>query len=110
MARRSKLQAAINKGRFDSYDIEQVFWIDSSGWDGWRPKEMGPAMMDESMLCRSVGYVIDEDELQLALVGSEAGETFNDRLHIPKVAIIHRQLLRKAEEALDAGYGQSRKL
>jgi len=52
----------------------------------------------------------DEDDSQLALVGSEAGETFNDRLHIPTVAIIHRQVLRKAEEALDAGYGQSRKL
>lgn len=108
--KQSKLQKAINGGGFDSYDIEQIFWIDSSRSDGWGPKEWGSAMMAESPLCRSVGYLISEDAIRVALVGGESGETFNNRLHIPKVAIIHRQILRRGQEALDASYGHSRTL
>ena len=86
---------------FDKYDVEQIFWIDSSAWHGWESKKENEGHMETSLLCRSAGYVIAEDEGRVALIQNEAGPAQSAVIHIPKPAIIRRRVLATAAELLE---------
>ncbi len=104
------LQQKIDRADFDAMDIEQIFWVDSMSFNGWRPKSELENISTASFLCRSVGYVYGEDEERLCIVQSEGNFSANDALHIPKAAVISRRLLAKGKEALNAGHGHARKI
>lgn len=82
---------------------EIIDWIDSASGAGWRM--LKEARGDRPMWCRSVGWVIAEDETFVTLVSSVGGSQGNAEPHqgncditIPKFAITKRSRLDGGEK------------
>lgn len=77
----------------------EVVWVDSVQGGGWeRPSDARNDATNETMLCRSSGYVLaDEDDyLLLCMSYMENGESVHAPLQIPKVAVRDVLPLRKS--------------
>ena len=70
-----------------------IIWLDSHCVAGWHTDEPATA----PLTCRSVGWVIDENETAVVLAPHITEEPLPQRLGeitIPKVAIVARKVLR----------------
>jgi hypothetical protein len=76
---------------FATEHIDLVIWVDSFGASGWQSREdYVESVKSTSMLCRSVGFIVFEDDTRLALALSENSSGYNADIVIPKVAIKER--------------------
>jgi hypothetical protein len=81
--------------------IVEVFWIDSASGHGWshREAELSNETRYKSMCCRTVGFVIFEDDLVIELVSGITGGDYVDCTEmIPKAAIVDRRTLAEGRE------------
>jgi hypothetical protein len=76
---------------FREMGVEVILWVDSNALFAWQPKEEYDA--EESMLCRSAGFVSQENDESVTLVLSESPRSFNSCITIPKCAIVFRRKL-----------------
>jgi hypothetical protein len=69
--------------------IVEVEWIDSNGLGHWQDKDyMSKWAKDESLLCRSAGYLYEKTKDRIVLVQSESPASLGAGLAIPRKAII----------------------
>lgn len=75
--------------------LVEVEWVDSMGEGGWaRADEARRRATLETLIHRTVGYVIDESEHSLLLAmgrsneGDEDSRLVHDTMQIPRVAIL----------------------
>ena len=63
--------------------IVEVEWLDSQSWSGWHPHaQVVHEHSDESdKMCRSVGYLIVDDEHGVTLAQSQTGPRADDGKH-----------------------------
>lgn len=78
----------------DGLRVEIVDWIDSNMRTRWDNKEIYLESSHDSMACRSVGWVVREDQDRVCLLQSESDTCFAEMITIPKVAITKRTRLR----------------
>lgn len=80
--------------KFNEAPIEEIYWIDSFGSNGWDNKEDYEASIEKtSMQIRSVGFLVFESADRVALVLSEGEHAYNGQICIPKVSITARRRL-----------------
>ena len=77
-------------------NIELIEWIDSTGFTGWNKMEDVRGL--KALHCRSIGYVLHENDEALYISGSLDGQEGTslrvmDALAIPKVAITSRRVI-----------------
>lgn len=76
--------------------IEHITWVDSVGARGkpWFRKE--DVEQDTVTECASVGFVVLEDDDQVVVAGhySPSTDQFSGGIHIPKVAITKRKVIK----------------
>ena len=83
-------------------EIRVVYWVDSTGPNGWRPIEELAAMTPDPVV--SVGYVLADDDTRVVLCGSiterrdalslQSGE---GGMVIPRVSIVEEMTIRKGD-------------
>ena len=73
----------------DELKIVEVTWIDSQAIHGWVAGiELEKFIeSDREMICRSVGYLFDENSSRIVIVQSLNGNNVDGATKIPKVAI-----------------------
>jgi hypothetical protein len=88
------------KHEWRRFPIIEVLWIDSGGGHSWKDRESeleAPARIS-SMLCRSVGYLVEDAPHLLMLAESI---TDNDNLgctmNIPRFAVVSIERLRESQ-------------
>lgn len=69
----------------------ECLWVDSMSQNGWRYNHAEDAKDRKSRVCRSIGYVIHEDDEVIALAQSLNKHNEGDVMCIPKVALIARR-------------------
>ena len=75
--------------------IVEVVWLDSQARGGWTDKnEMQE--WNEDILCKSVGYLVREENDRIVLVMSESSTSLADGLTIPRACIINLRCLTPA--------------
>jgi hypothetical protein len=81
---------------FERGPLAEVCWIDSSGTHGWSilKDEIDNPKRKQGMYCRTVGYVVAEDDDSLMLTNSLSGAGSMDcGTTIPKFAIVSQRTL-----------------
>ena len=82
----------MSQAKWPTKRIVEVDWVDSAFCRGWQSTQ---SKKDDQgiVTCRSVGYLLDSDDTQIRLVGSQTpssatdGSTVADGLSIPRVAV-----------------------
>jgi len=85
--------------------IVEVEWVDSQAFDGWHGSEEMKNWND-SLVCKSVGYLLRESEDRMVLVMSESfgSGALDNGMTIPRVAIIQiRHLTKREPDARKSG-------
>jgi hypothetical protein len=84
----------------DTEPLVYVEWVDSSGLDGWAPRN---ALADHSRpsTCRTAGIVVAENDQALTIAQSvdDTHGHFNASITIPHFAITAREALQPARRA-----------
>ena len=75
--------------------IVEVVWLDSQGREGWTDKKEMQTW-NEDLLCKSVGYLLREENDRIILVMSESSTSLADGLTIPRACIINLRCLTPA--------------
>ncbi len=79
-------------------ELAEVEWVDSSMCRGWAP--LKDYESERASPCRTVGYVIFEDDLQIVLMQNQGGKAegttaqVSSAMTIPKCALLRRRTLR----------------
>ena len=75
-------------------DVIEVLWVDSTGRSEWHEPDEATELLGK-MDCRSVGYLVSEDErgVVLALGAGGLGQ-YLDAMAIPRQAILSTSRLR----------------
>ncbi len=76
--------------RTDKARIEVIHWVDSNMTSRWDSKETYLSYSENSMECRSVGFVVHESKDRVSILQSESAMSFADMVTIPKSAILKR--------------------
>ena len=78
-------------------DVVEVLWVDSTGRGEWHQPEEAAELLDK-MDCRSVGYLVSEDErgVVIALGAGGLGQ-YLDSMAIPRQAILTLARLSREE-------------
>jgi hypothetical protein len=87
----------------DTEPLVYVEWVDSSGHDGWAPRN-DLADHARPSTCRTVGLVVLENDqaLTIAQTLDDTHGNFNAAMTIPKFAIITREALKPDRRARGA--------
>jgi hypothetical protein len=65
----------------------EVEWVDSHGMEGWHPTDDAVALLDK-LRCRSVGYLVADDERGVVIALGEGSEQLLSSMAIPRQAIV----------------------
>jgi hypothetical protein len=84
----------------DTDPLVYVEWVDSSGFDGWAPRNE-LADQPRPATCRTAGIVVAENDqaLTIALSIDDTDGNFNGAITIPHFAITTREALQPARRA-----------
>ena len=72
---------------FEDAPLLWVEWVDSVHYNGWTAMEELPI---HDLNCRSVGWLIAEDEESITIIAHDGGKNAMGDMTIPKVAITGR--------------------
>lgn len=83
-------------------NIEVIEWIDSCSLSGWSSEKSYRSHADETLLCRSAGFVFHETDDRIGIIQSQTDKaapdtSFDHSMIIPKVAIVSRRILQMVE-------------
>jgi len=80
------------RGQLISVRGVEVVWLDSQGREGWTDKKEMQEW-NEDLLCKSVGYLLREENDRIILVMSESSTSLADGLTIPRACITNLRCL-----------------
>jgi hypothetical protein len=64
-----------------------IEWYDSYTWDGWDKPEEAIKLCTPLMLCKTVGYILNEDKDHITICHTYNPSMVMGSLHIPKGCI-----------------------